>query len=66
MVNCFGRSRGGSAKISVFDFSEVKNIHTIGKQAKTRPTASPRWIRIVGSTLLPGERVAIATSPSGA
>ena len=42
MVKCLGRSCGGSAKISVFDFSDVKNIHRIGKTAKTRPIASPK------------------------
>ena len=37
-----GSSCGGSAKISVFDFSELKNIQSTGKAANTRPTASPR------------------------
>ena len=41
-MNTFGSSRGGSAKISVFDFSELKNIQSTGKPAKTRPTSSPR------------------------
>ena len=60
-MNSSGSSRGGSAKISVFDFSELKNIQSTGKPANTRPTASPRWTRIVGTRdLLKERRRAIA------
>jgi hypothetical protein len=58
-VKWSGSSLGGSAKISVFDFSEVKNIHRMGKPAKTRPTASPRYVITVGATVLLNERFAI-------
>ncbi len=56
-----GGSRGGRAKISVFDFKDVKNIHRIGKPAKTRPTASPRICQAaVGKAVHLRERFAIA------
>ena len=55
-MNSSGRSRGGSAKISVFDFSELKNIQRTGKPANTRPTASPRWTSTVGTEDLLKER----------
>ena len=55
-VNASGSSRGGSAKISVVDFSELKNIQSTGKAANTRPAASPRWTRIAGTGDLLKER----------
>ena len=59
-MNSSGSSLGGSAKISVFDFSELKNIHSIGKPANTRPAASPRWTSTVGTGDLLKERLAMA------
>ena len=59
-MNSSGSSRGGSEKISVFDFRELKNIHRTGKPANTRPTASPRWTSTVGIGDLLKERRAMA------